>query len=379
MRRFVLAFLFLLVPASSWAQTTYYLDVTTGNDGDDGLSEGNAWQTFEKATTSTVAGDTVFVKASASYTAEDTTGGGTDSVWNLKTAGVGTESNPVLWFGYSTTITESVAGIVTIDASSNTLANCLDQATGSVNLYHTVVNFRFTGASGVGALVDTADRISFENCRFDNNGSHGVSLDNFNTFFLCQADNNSGAGYDVDQETYFVNCESFANGNDGFIGIFEATAINCVSYDNTGYQIDFGLRHNSVINCTVDGNNSTQHGIRNLGLPAIVSNCIVFDCDDGITGTSGAENGQISRNNISFSNTANFSNWTTHASDIFEDPLFDVSLPYRLQSGSPALAAGIDAGELTTSTVSYIDIGAIQLEAAGGDKWPFRGMRRVGY
>ena len=38
-------FLFLLSPLSA---TIYYVDKTTGNDGDDGESEGNAWETINK-------------------------------------------------------------------------------------------------------------------------------------------------------------------------------------------------------------------------------------------------------------------------------------------------------------------------------------------
>ena len=73
--------------------TIYYVDVTTGSDGDDGLSEGNAFQTLEKAANTHATDDTIYAKSSASYVVEDTTGGGTNSIMQIQT--VGTYDGPV--------------------------------------------------------------------------------------------------------------------------------------------------------------------------------------------------------------------------------------------------------------------------------------------
>ena len=50
--------------------TTWYVDGAVGNDSNAGTSPGagNAWATIGKATSTAAAGDTVNVKASATYT-----------------------------------------------------------------------------------------------------------------------------------------------------------------------------------------------------------------------------------------------------------------------------------------------------------------------
>lgn len=42
--------------------STYYVDVNTGNDGNNGLSEGAAWASFAYAISQVQAGDTVLIK-----------------------------------------------------------------------------------------------------------------------------------------------------------------------------------------------------------------------------------------------------------------------------------------------------------------------------
>lgn len=363
----ILFLLYFFVFSQSVFATVYYVDVTTGSDSDDGLSEGDAWQTIGKAMDTIAAGDFVWVKGSASYTTEHEAG----AIGAIKT--VGTASNPIVFEGYSSTTGDGTIGTATLDTGS-ALTNCINSALGSVETFYTFRNFRFTGATGAGVDLVSEDDTIWTRCRFDNNGAQGLIADDRTHAIFCQADLNSGTGFSLDAFAKFVNCASFGNSGAGINVSSFSQIFGCLSYENSDDQINIA-DFCSVINCTVDGDNSTQFGIDSAAAPCIVINSIIFDCSTGIDGSGGA-NAQISLANLFFSNTTDVNNWPALGStDVTADPLFDSALPYRLQSGSPALAAGLDSGALTTSTLSYIDIGAIQREAASGTATTIRARR----
>jgi hypothetical protein len=52
----------VLLPPGAALATTFFVDAATGNDGNNGLTEGTAWATLQRALTALVAGDTVLVK-----------------------------------------------------------------------------------------------------------------------------------------------------------------------------------------------------------------------------------------------------------------------------------------------------------------------------
>jgi hypothetical protein len=114
----------------------------------------------------------------------------------------------------------------------------------------------------------------------------------------------------------------------------------------------------------LDGGGNTI-GIYAADPKAIVSNSIIYDCTNGIENSkaAGATHG-VSKNNIFWLNDADRVNWPADDSDIAADPLFvnPGANDYRVQAGSPALAAGIDAGQVVNGE-SFIDIGAHQREA----------------
>ena len=90
--------------------SVYYVDVTTGNDTDDGSTELLAWATLAKAAdTATTIGDKVWVKASASYVVQD---GANDCVMQI--TNTGSNSLPIIYEGYTDTPGDN--GVVTIDA-----------------------------------------------------------------------------------------------------------------------------------------------------------------------------------------------------------------------------------------------------------------------
>ena len=71
----------------------YYVDTSTGNDSNNGLSEGSAKATIQSAVNlATTAGDIVYVK-SGDYTSE-----------SFNSAAAGTSENPIKIVGYNSII-----------------------------------------------------------------------------------------------------------------------------------------------------------------------------------------------------------------------------------------------------------------------------------
>lgn len=88
MKKVLFALVILLGLSAKAVATTYYVDGASGSDGNAGTSTGAAWKTLGKASTSTAAGDTIYVKASATY----------NEILTFRSTG--TASSPVIWEGY---------------------------------------------------------------------------------------------------------------------------------------------------------------------------------------------------------------------------------------------------------------------------------------
>lgn len=405
---------------------TYYVDLATGDDLDDGLSEGNAWASIGKAMGTVAAGDVVQVKGGADYTAEH---GASDSIGQIQA--VGDAVNTITFIGYTTTIGDGTFACVTLNAGANALATAIDGSVAGVNTYYSFKFFRFTGGSGMGVTLATNRRSLFELCRFDNNGDDGASLGESCILVGCQADNNTDKGIEgLESNTKILTCIAFNNGGIGLLGSNNAVYMNSIAYNNSGGQISTaGSSGQVVMNSTVDGVGS-QNGLISFRRGAALNN-IIYDCVTGIAGDAGNSDGNISLNNLFFSNDTDRTNWPSDASDVSGNPLFlgegslvegsdgktykciqDIVVSvdathkpvtggdwasffrlfhdagglgdawqtgvaytgdthdYRLGAGSPALAAGVDVGELTDGE-SFNDIGAHQAEAeAGGGRRP---------
>jgi len=337
---------------------TYYIDVAVGNDVNLGTSEGvgNAWASIGHAMDTVAADDLVYVKASGDYIAQD---GATGAIGQIDTAGGA--ATPIVFEGYTTTPGDGTFACVTLDAGTNALANCINSNLGSVALYYTFRNFRFTGGSSHGVDLTDEDNVFFSRCRFDNNGSNGILGDNLYVFSLCQADNNSLSGMELGIAGYYCSLVSFSNtsfglNQTGTVGVL----YNCILYENRRDQVSFGGEA-FILNSTIDGNNSTELGIDGIRALSIVANTILYDCSTGIDGNPGSEDLCVSLHNLFHSNTADVANWPTDPSDIIADPLFvnAAANDYRLSDASPARQAGIDAGEVVNGA-SYVDVGAQQ-------------------
>lgn len=349
----------------------YYVDVAVGDDGNAGTSEGagNAWQTLAKAADTVAAGEKVWVKASGTYESED---GSNDCVMQITTAG--SAEAPIVFEGYHTSTGDG--GIVTINAdpTGDQFSHCIDSS-GTQNVYHVFKNFVLQGASGNGYEGDgVSDYGIFINCRFTNNGGHGIEFDNSLCMINCMSDNNSGNGVDCDMGSLHIGCVYFDNSSSAINSTQSRhILVHCLGFSNGTSSRIFNLfGWSAAINCTVDGENeSGVSGIyqaNNLASFIVVVNSLIYDCGTGLGGDSDAEELGVGMFNLFNSNTDDidtsspgFSSLDVSAGDgigdrgdvsssqteaqLFTDAGNATALDrdYTPVSGSDAIGAGMDA------------------------------------
>ena len=318
---------------------------------------GGAWATGDRAMNVVSAGDKVFVKDTANY----------NETWNIDQAG--TRFLPIEFEGYTTTKGDN--GRATIDGQS-TRANGIANGTipAVTQAQYVFKNFRITGhtSHGVDLSTNNNDVTSWHNCRFDNNGGHGVFVDDFTIIFNCQADNNTDNGIRTDAIGAVVKSKSFSNGGIGIRS--DMPILFCLVYDNAGAEQINHAAANIVANCTVDGNKASNPGTDGINFSASgtlnVATCInniITRCDIGLeAGTTTTGENRVNANNLFFDNTTDVvtANFPVTDDAVFADPKFvdQAGADYRLKANSPALAAGADMG-----SPSFVDIGAIQSDA----------------
>lgn len=284
MQKFIAWLIILCMCAASFAANeTYYVDVTSGDDGDTGLTEELAWATLAKAADTADAGDTVYVKASARYYVED---GATGHVATFGNAG--SQNTPIVYIGYTSTVTDG--GVVTIDADTDTttLTGCIDITAAHYMVFR---NFKFTGGSGMAVNGGTfTDGATFVNCEIMDANDDGIGLDNYCTIINCSIHNNGACGIDFDDW---------------------GTIVNSVIYSNTSYGINANSAY--VIKCRVYSNGDAQYKLDSTTYPSIINNN-VFDGDDTAIGlyiSSATPSSQITIiNNVFVDNTYHISSGT---------------------------------------------------------------------
>ena len=332
--------------------TDYHVDVTTGDNGDTGLTEALAWQTLEYAmATAGTGGHKIWVKGSASYVVQD---GANDCV--LYVDGAGTVTAPTVWEGYTTT--KGDGGVVTIDANTNTLASAVIISI-SGDAYHVFKHFRFTGGSGDGLDAAAADHVVCKYCRFDNNDGSGADVDSYCTMHGCLADSNGDVGLDIYLYGIAHNCIVHSNTNNG-ITVLRGAVGSCLSYENGGSgdsQIYcngnlYGTSY--IVGCTTDGGNvSGTRGcnVDSSAATTVLANNIMFDCGYGAYGGSALGELYTADGNLYYSNDTDRNNVTAGDNDVSgsSDPFTNsAGNDYTLKSGSEAIDAGIDISNVLT-------------------------------
>lgn len=328
--------------------TTYFVDVTSGDDSDTGLTEALAWQTLSKAADTAVGGDFVWVKGSASYVVQD---GANDCIMQVTVAGGSTTL--VEYEGYTTTTGDG--GTATLDANTNTLASAVKTTLTSTRYGFT--NFRFTGGSadGFDANGTTGDRIYFENCQFDNNDGWGFQGDDFINFYKCTFNNNGTGGMDMDDGGVIIGCKIYSNsGGNGISVINSAIIINNIFYDN-GANINIRCQASGcvVFGNVIDGDNvASSVGIlfdgSNQGYGSVMNN-ILFDLDIGVDDDFAAGGTSVWDHNLYFSVNTKYTNQTQGDNDVAgtEDPFTNSGTrDYTLKSASEAIDKGFDHGSV---------------------------------
>lgn len=379
MKKYFLAIAILLGLSAKAVATTYYVDGASGSDGNAGTSTGAAWKTLNKASTSTTAGDIIYVKSSATY----------NEILFFRSTG--TATTPVRWEGYSTTPGDN--GRATIEGG-NTRASCV--RVNNCN-YNIVLNFVLQGPTSEAIHYnDQSSNAFFFNCRIlKGSGTSPASI--------------SSAGF-ADFNPTLVGCEI-----SGFSGAGTGTGakINpdrvefCIIHDNTGNGVEInGFRQAGPIENNVIYSNGGK-GIYIAGFATIesfYSNTIYNNSSDGIYVDGGSDGQVVISNNLITSNGGygvNIANAPSGTTVVFTDKNFfysntsgDINNTARTfplmanvtLTGSPYTSAGTGDFSLnntagagaavrsaaaynafpTGTTTSYLDGGAVQKNSAGG-------------
>ncbi len=334
---------------------TYYVDDATGDDGDDGLSEGNAFATIDHAANTVAAGDHVYIKNTNDYT----------ELVTIDTLGTAIAS--IIYEGYASTPGDG--GMVTIDASG--LNNGVIYSSGSY-IYHVFRNITVENATYDGWNLSSRYAIMFENCQANGNGSRGFDCGGFITLVDCVADGNTSDGVYVENDMKLVGGQYKNNGGYGVRAPgYSGLALYAEVYSNASYAMHV-RRGSTIAHCTVDGDSKDSNaGIHYGGYSdfgQVLVNNIIYDCALGIVGDPSPCDGMmIGRNNLVNANTTAYTDWPTdaQATDITDAPGFtnEAGGDYTLAASSDARNAGYDG---SGSSSPGTDIGAHQSADAGG-------------
>ena len=341
------------------AGSIFYVDKVAGNDANSGLSVSDPFETIQHGLNILNGGETLYVKASATYT---------------ETAFTVNFDNNVRTYLIGFSDTPGDEGLVTIDGE-----NVRDCITGSgwnkVGYY--VANFRVTRAVSHGIDYDEANDIVIINCQADNNGGRGIDVDDLSMTLGCYCFDNVSDGIKIQAGGVAHGCICNNNGDYGIIA--EAgECVSCICVGNADGGVKVGYKNTtSVVNCTIDGNNLPNTRGIYITVPdrsfRFVNN-IIMNCTSGIYALSvpTTEFRLIGAHNLFHNNDTDYFNFTGSMSEtigeINGDPQLVGTPSGNVTPGPLSPAIGASLGPKTywyqgVLTGADKDIGAVQSQS----------------
>jgi hypothetical protein len=315
---------------------TYYVDGAVGNDGNLGTSEGagNAWATIDHAMNNVIAGDKVWVKASATY----------NEMATVDTAG--TLGNDIVFEGYTTTPGDN--GKATINGTTHCLQ---DSIAGS--MYYCFKNFILTGATSHGVDWASDDEYAFYNCEIINNGGYGINADRYGALVNCIVANNGSYGAWVTNESIFAGCVFYGNVNSSIRTGAYSVCYKCVFYGAPDSSSYYATEYPStVLNCTIDGDNLLGRGVYFGSRMSAIMDNIIYDTSVAQHGVQATSCRAAHGYNLLESNVSDYIRDTgalIGLNDVTGDPAFtdEAGDDYTIGSSSPAKDVGVQPGGIT--------------------------------
>jgi hypothetical protein len=326
--------------------TVYYVNNNGGNDTNDGLTEGNAWATIQKAVDTVVANDYVYVKGGTTYTEAVS--------WAAAPAGASYVA-PTIFEGYLSAPGDK--GRVVITPASGSAMTM-----GNINTHTTWINFSFNNCTSVGFNgIAGADYIYFINCEFNNNNGSGLHAFNNIVLINCTAILNSGAGLVTANLAYMAGCDVRNNTGSG-IQMNSGLVYRCLSTGN-GINDTYSQIYNNSSNLKIFVGNTLDGGGVADGITAnfnsfytgVLDNIIVNSVSGiRVLGTTNVSTAEPIDYNLFYNNTLDIEANITHPEmnqyhGINADPLFidDANDDYRVRQNSPLVGAGVKPGVYT--------------------------------
>lgn len=235
---FIIIVLMLLVGSQAFA-TVYYVDKTTGNDADTGLTEELAWETLAKVAT--------FAQATE-FTSDDQILLKCGETWaeTLYLYGTGTSGHHVIYGAYG----EGVDPIISRIYHRNYMHG---NVTGD-NEYITIQNMRITNGAGSGVDTSTINYITLQNLYVYSCTNAGIEIDTEVaaltdwTIQDVETTGNTGYGLVISCRINNLLLERVNTNLNGFDGMNMNHGTNvvvtaCIAHDNTqdGFDIQCGI------------------------------------------------------------------------------------------------------------------------------------------
>lgn len=359
---------------------TYYCDWAVGNDANAGTSEGsgNAWKSIDKAESVVAAGDTVWVKASGTYTNDGHT-------CVLTMTASGSAGNFIKFIGYTTTTGDG--GQCVWDAASSDATVIRDN--GAAKNYRWFENIHFKNATGLNYSCWGGSKSHvLVNCT-STAGTH-VAVNA--TWVLLGHTAISQAGWGGLGSGAMIGClaSDCSDGYSGWVSTSESAGggstllAHCVAHGITNRALQqrsgddgsggFGRFSGVMAHNTIDGENATNYGFRTVEAEGgcVCINNVVYDNDDGFLSGAGvdATRAVCHFQNVLNSNITNYGtdydDFDVSGNDLTGAPTFvdEAAHDYTPASDSSAYGTAMDLNGINSGR----DIGAIPA--------PIRGVRR---